>query len=38
MTDQEQDEKELTEFKIVWCILCGIAVAVVFLVLFVWRP
>lgn len=36
--NDDKDPTELTEFKIAWCILCGIALAVVFLDLFVWRP
>ena len=35
---RDEYNSELTEFQIAWCILCAIAVAVVFLDLFVWRP
>ena len=37
-TTNEPDQTELTEYQVAWCILCGIALAVVFLDLFVWRP
>lgn len=30
--------EELTEFQIIWCIAVGLALAVLFMDIFIWRP
>lgn len=35
---RDTNTEELTEFKIVWCVVVAIAVGVLFMDLFVWRP
>jgi hypothetical protein len=30
--------EELTEFKIIWCIAVALALAVLFMDIFIWRP
>ena len=33
-----QDQNEMTEFQIAWCVVVAIAMTVLFMDLFVWRP
>ena len=38
MNNQDQDQNQMTEFQIVWCVVVAIALVTLCMDLFVWRP